>query len=43
MKEILHKKSKYSDNQILAILNQAETGTPVFAWCREHGMSNSTS
>ena len=34
------KKSRYSDSQILAILNQAEAGTPVAALCREHGMSS---
>ena len=33
------KKSRYSDSQILAILRQAEAGTPVPALCREHGMS----
>jgi putative transposase len=36
------KKSRYSDSQILAILNQAEVGTPVSALCREHGMSSAT-
>lgn len=36
------KKSKYSDSQILAILNQAEAGTPVPTLCREHGMSSAT-
>ncbi|GHA17753.1 hypothetical protein GCM10008090_29310 [Arenicella chitinivorans] len=36
------KKSKYSDSQILAILNQAEAGTPVPELCREHGMSSAT-
>ena len=36
------KKSRYSDSQILAILNQAEAGTPVAALCREHGMSSAT-
>jgi len=34
------KKSRYSDSQILAILKQAEAGTPVPVLCREHGMSN---
>jgi putative transposase len=34
------KKSRYSDSQILAILKQAESGTPVPALCREHGMSS---
>ena len=36
------KKSKYSDSQILAILNQSEAGTPVSELCREHGMSSAT-
>ena len=36
------KKSRYSDSQILAILKQAESGTPVPALCREHGMSAAT-
>jgi len=30
------KTSRYSDSQILAILKQAEAGTPVPALCREH-------
>ena len=34
------KTSRYSDSQILAILKQAEAGTPVPALCREHGMSS---
>jgi putative transposase len=34
------KKSRYSDSQILAILKQAESGTPVPVLCREHGMSS---
>ncbi len=36
------KKSRYSDSQILAILKQAEAGTPVPQLCREHGMSSAT-
>ena len=36
------KKSKYSDNQIMAILKQAEAGTPVPVLCREHVMSSAT-
>ena len=36
------KKSKYSDSQIMAILNQAEAGTPIPELCREHGMSSAT-
>lgn len=34
------KRSRYSDSQILAILKQAEAGTPVPELCREHGMSS---
>ena len=34
------KKSRFSDSQRLAILKQAESGTPVANLCREHGMSN---
>ena len=33
------KTSRYSDSQIMAILKQAEAGTPVPDLCREHGMS----
>lgn len=36
------KKSRYTDSQILAILKQAEGGTPVPQLCREHGMSSAT-
>ena len=36
------KKSRYSDSQILAILKQAEVGTPIPVLCREHGMSNAS-
>jgi putative transposase len=32
------KKSRLSDNQILAILKQAQAGTPVTELCRKHGM-----
>ena len=34
------KKSRFSDSQVLAILKQAESGTPVPELCREHGMSD---
>ncbi len=34
--------SKFKDNQIIAILKQAEAGTPVSELCREHGMSSAT-
>ena len=36
------KNSSYSDSQIIAILNQAEAGTPVPDLCREHGMSSAS-
>ena len=36
------KKSKYSDNQIVSILSQVESGTSVPDICREHGISNAT-
>ncbi len=36
------KKSRYSDGQIISILKQAETGTPVPDLCREHGMSSAS-
>ena len=34
------KKSRYTDSQIMTILNQAEAGTPVPDLCREYGMSS---
>ena len=36
------KKSKYTDSQIMAILNEAEAGTPVPELCRQHGMSSAS-
>ena len=36
------KTSKFTDSQIMSILKQAESGTPIAALCREHGMSNAT-
>ena len=36
------KKSRFTDRQIIAILKQAEAGTPVAELCREHGISNAT-
>ena len=36
------KKSRYTDSQIIAILNQGEAGTPVADLCREHGTSSAT-
>ncbi|ELG3412929.1 transposase [Salmonella enterica] len=37
------KKSRFTDNQIMSILKQAEAGAPVAELCREHGMSNAVS
>ena len=34
------KKSRFSDNQIIAILKQTESGSPVPELCREHGISS---
>ncbi len=36
------KKSRFTDSQIMTILKQAETGTPVAELCCEHGMSNAS-
>lgn len=36
------KRSKFSDSQIIQILKQAESGTPVSVICREHGISSAT-
>lgn len=36
------RKSKFTDSQIMAILKQAENGTPVPALCREHNISSAT-
>ena len=36
------KKSRFTDRQIMAVLKQAEAGTPVLDLCREHGISNAT-
>lgn len=36
------KTSRFPDSQILAILKEAESGQPVPALCREHGMSSAT-
>jgi putative transposase len=36
------KKSRFSNNQILSILKQAESGLPVPELCREHDISNAT-
>ena len=36
------KKSRFNDNQIMAILKQAEAGSPVPELCSEHGMSSAS-
>ena len=36
------KTSRFTDSQIIAILKQAEAGTPVPELCREHGMSSAS-
>lgn len=36
------KTSRYTDSQILAILKQAEAGSPIPELCREHGMSTAS-
>lgn len=35
-------KSRFTDSQIMAILKQAEAGSPVPVLCREHGISSAT-
>lgn len=36
------KKSRFTDSQIIAVLKQAEAGTPVPELCRERGISSAT-
>lgn len=36
------KKSRFSDSQIIAVLKQAQAGTPVPELCRTHGISSAT-
>ena len=36
------KKLRFTDSQILAVLKQAEAGTPVPELCRTHGISSAT-
>ena len=36
------KTSRFTDSQIIAILKQAEGGSPIPELCREHGISNPT-
>ena len=36
------KRSRFTDSQIMAVLKQAEGGTPAPDLCREHGVSSAT-
>ena len=36
------KTSRFTDSQIIAVLKEAEAGTPVPALCRAHGISSAT-
>ena len=36
------KKPRFSDNQIIGILKEAEAGVPVPELCRKHGMSSAS-
>jgi len=36
------KKPRFTDSQIIAVLKQAEAGTPVPELCCEHGISSAT-
>lgn len=36
------KKTRFTDNQIVGILKQAEQGVPITELCREHNISQST-
>ena len=36
------KKSKFTENQIIKIVNEADAGVPVPDVCRKHGISTST-
>lgn len=40
--EIQMKKSRFSEAQIMAVLQQAENGVPAPELCREHGMSSAS-
>jgi putative transposase len=35
------KKSRYSESQIIQILNEGDSGVPIADICREHGISRS--
>lgn len=36
------KQKRYSEEQIISILNEAEAGVPVVELCRKHGMSDAS-
>jgi putative transposase len=36
------KKPRFTDNQIISILKEAEAGVPVAELCRKHGMSSAS-
>jgi len=36
------RQSRFTDSQILAILKQAEAGSPITNLCREYGISSAT-
>lgn len=42
IEEVSVKKFRSSDGQIIAVLKQAEAGTPVPELCREHGICAAT-
>jgi putative transposase len=36
------KKSRFTEHQVVAILNEGEAGVPVKDVCRKHGISSAT-
>ena len=42
LRKFYMKSSRFTDSQIIAILKQAEGGSPVPELCREHGFSSAT-
>ena len=40
--EVHMKRIRFTENQIIKILNEAEAGVPVTDLCRKHGFSSST-